>query len=155
MIMVTRNLGVEQDKIKSAIVKRLFKNVTSLKENKQRIVILKTLLLKQTRQPNGYKIMTLIINCIVNKSLRIGLIDMFKRNQLHVLCQEEVDIPQVFGWSLNIYVLPTQNGHGTAYLWRKCLNVLESTAVVVNRVVAIELEDYFFVNVYALSGRAK
>ena len=97
MTMVTRNLGVEQDKIKSAIVKRLFKNATSLKENKQRIVILKTLLLKQTRQPNGYKIMTLIINCIVNKSLRIGLIDMFKRNQLHVLCQEEVDIPQVFG----------------------------------------------------------
>ncbi len=85
---------------KSAIAKSIakisFKNATSLKENKQRIVILTTLLLKQIiRQPNGYRIMTFNINCLVNNSLRIALIDVLKRNQPHVLCLQEVNIPQI------------------------------------------------------------
>ena len=113
------------------------------------------------RQPNGYRIMTLNINCLVNSSSRIGLIDVLKRNQPHVLCLQEVNIPQV---DLQDLVDPLkyscstnsiENSRGTAILRRKCLNIRGSTAVVVNRIAAVELEDYYIVNVNAHSGRAK
>ena len=113
------------------------------------------------RQPNGYRIMTLNINCLVNTNSRIGLVDVLRRNQPHVLCLQEVNIPQVELQDLvdplkyNCFTNSVENGRGTAILWMKCLNVRDSTAVVVNRIAAIELEDYFIVNVYAHSGRAK
>ena len=113
------------------------------------------------RQPNGYRIMTLNINCLVNNSSRIGLIDVLKRNQPHVLCLQEVNIPQVELQDLvdpikyKCFVNSSENGRGTAILWINSLNVHESTAVVVNRIAAIELENYVIVNVYAHSGRVK
>ncbi len=105
--------------------------------------------------------MTLNINCLVNNSSRIGLIDVLKRNQPHVLCLQEVNIPQVELQDLvdplkyTCFTNSIENGRGTAILWRKCLNVCGSTAVVINRIAVIELEEYLFVNVYAPSGRAK
>ncbi len=112
-------------------------------------------------QPNGYRIMTLNINCLVNTSSRTGLIDVLVRNKPHVLCLQEVNIPQIelqdLIDSLNYkcFTNSSENGRGTAILWRNSINVLDSTAVVVNRIAAIELQDYFIVNVYAHSGRSK
>ena len=72
------------------------------------------------RQPNGYRIMTLNINCLVNSSSRIGLIDVLKRNQPHVLCLQEVNIPQVELQDLvdplkyTCFTNSIENGCGTA-----------------------------------------
>ena len=112
------------------------------------------------RLPNGYRIMTLNINCLVNNNSRIGLLEVLKRSEPDVLCLQEVNIPEnelqdlIDNLGYQCFSNSVENGRGTAILWKKSVEICGKKAVVVNRIISIELNEYLIINVYAPSGRA-
>jgi exonuclease III len=113
------------------------------------------------RLPDGYRIMSLNINCLINVNSRIGLLEFIKRNRPTVLCLQEVNIPQlelvdmIDPLNYDGFVNFTESERGTAVVWRKDLAVSGFKVVTENRILSVDYEKYTIVNVYGHSGRVK
>jgi exonuclease III len=98
------------------------------------------------RLPDGYRIMSLNINCLINVNSRIGLLEFIKRNRPTVLCLQEVNIPQlelvdmIDPLNYDGFVNFTESERGTAVVWRKDLAVSGFKVVTENRILSVDYE---------------
>ena len=113
------------------------------------------------RQLNGYRIWTLNINCLVNHSSKLGLLEFLRRNDPDFLFLQEVNLLQpelsemIKPLRYSCYGNVTETGRGTAILWKESLVVTNLKIIVPDRIMSVDFGIYTFINVYGPSGRAR
>ena len=113
------------------------------------------------RQLHGYRIWTLNINCLVNPSSKLGLLEFLRRNDPDLLCLQEVNLLQpelsdmIKPLRYNCYCNVTETGRGTAILWKETFIVTNQRTIVPDRLMSIDFGLYTLINVYGPSGRAR